>query len=106
MKRKNLITLLFYSILVVASILTVCLYGTMDSYISNQKNDQFVQRCKDDIVYFLVYQAMELDPDYEPLSFDENIKDVQLIEDINNAFKLQARDYYNFIKKMILYIMI
>lgn len=99
MKRKNLITLLFYSILVVASILTVCLYGTMDSYISNQKNDQFVQRCKDDIVYFLVYQAMELDPDYEPLSFDENIKDVQLIEDINNAFKLQARDYYNFIKK-------
>ncbi|MGN1277597.1 MAG: hypothetical protein ACI4UK_11465, partial [Floccifex sp.] len=73
MKKKNIFTILFYFILVAASILSISFYPSIQEVANSKKNINFVYNFQEDLVYFIIQEAMNLDENYQPLTFQQDI---------------------------------
>ncbi|MDD7281083.1 sensor histidine kinase [Floccifex sp.] len=98
MKKKNIFSIVLYSFLIIASIIMVALFPTMNNVAKEKKNTNIPYDFEDDLVYFIVYEGMKLDEDYVPISFDESIQDPELMDSINRNFMAEAKDYHDYIK--------
>ncbi|MGM9947987.1 sensor histidine kinase [Floccifex sp.] len=93
MKKKNIFTILFYFILVAVSILSIIFYPSIKDLANSKKNRNFGYQFQEDLIYFIVQEAINLDENYQPLTFPENInKDLK--NEIEERFYTEVNNYY------------
>lgn len=95
-KPKRIFSLVLTTLLLIMSVLIISFYDNVKDNISLNRNQKLASYLDEDFQFFTLAMAKEVDPDYEILSFDEDVPEnvkQQISEQLNSI-----TDYtkYNF----------
>ena len=89
---KRIFVLLFAALLILMSVMCVSFYDNVKASTVIDEN-MVLWQLEDELRYFLIGKAMEIDPEYQPLTFSDEVP-LEVQESINDNMTMKINDVF------------